>query len=256
MNTSNISTLKGSVNVTVHKNYLKNDNSTYAKVQRNTAGMHNVIAVIRNKSQLFDEASLVASSMLFKDAILELLKQGISINLFEIGTLYPSVQGNIENPNPDTTEIPELTLGFSPSQEALEAVGKAEVAMTQLEESLPVINIIEDLSTHKTDCSITPGMPLRIKGRRLKIAGDSDSVGLFFAPNDENGDFNKTEADWIKIDESSFFKNTSSFLELILSNSLISGKNYTLIIKTAAGRGSVINKTIRTFVYDKPITIT
>lgn len=98
-------------------------------------------------------------------------------------------------------------------------------------------------------------MPLRIKGRRLKIAGESDSVGLFFAPNDENGDFNKTEADWIKIDESSFFKNTSSFLELILSNSLVSGKNYTLIIKTAAGRGSVINKTIRTFVYDKPITI-
>ena len=49
MNTSNISNLKGSVNVTVHKNYLKHDNtSSYAKVQRTTAGMNNVIAKVLN----------------------------------------------------------------------------------------------------------------------------------------------------------------------------------------------------------------
>ena len=70
MNTSKISNLKGSVNVTVHKNYLKHDNtSSYAKVQRTTAGMNNVIAKVLNKTKLFDEASLVASAMLFKNAI-------------------------------------------------------------------------------------------------------------------------------------------------------------------------------------------
>ena len=104
MNTSNISNLKGSVNVTVHKNYLKQDStSSYAKVQRTTAGMNNVIAKVLNKTKLFDEASLVASAMLFKNAILELLEQGISINLLELGTLYPSAQGNIDNLNPDST---------------------------------------------------------------------------------------------------------------------------------------------------------
>ena len=46
MNTNNIELMKGSVNVTIHKNYLKDDDSTYAKVKRTTAGMNNVIATI------------------------------------------------------------------------------------------------------------------------------------------------------------------------------------------------------------------
>ena len=83
MNTNSITTLGGSVNVTIHKNYLKEDDSTYARVQRTTAGMNNVIATILTHTKVFDEASLVATVMLFKTAILELLSQGISINLFE-----------------------------------------------------------------------------------------------------------------------------------------------------------------------------
>ena len=93
MNTNLITPVNGSVNVTIHKNYLKEDNSSYAKVQRTTAGMHNVIAAILDKTKVFDKASLVAAEMLFKEAILELLSRGISVNLFELGTLYPSAQG-------------------------------------------------------------------------------------------------------------------------------------------------------------------
>lgn len=37
MNTNKIETMGGAVNVTVHKNVLKNDGSTYAKVKRATA---------------------------------------------------------------------------------------------------------------------------------------------------------------------------------------------------------------------------
>ena len=43
MNTSKILPLGGTVNVTIHKNYLTQDDSSYAKVQRTTAGMNNVI---------------------------------------------------------------------------------------------------------------------------------------------------------------------------------------------------------------------
>ena len=256
MNTSNISNLKGSVNVTVHKNHLKQDAySSYAKVQRTTAGMNNVIAKVLSKTKLFDEASLVASSMLFKEAILELLEQGISINILELGTLYPSAQGNIDNLNPNISDIPDLTLGFSPSQEALNAISKAEIGMTQVEESLPVILSIEDLSTHKTDYTVTLNMPIRIRGRRLKIAGDEEKVGLFFAPHNEEGFYDKSESNWIKISSENFFKNTASYLEVILKENLISGKTYSLIIKTSSGRGSTVNKSVRTLVYDIPITV-
>ena len=134
-------------------------------------------------------------------------------------------------------------------------MSKAEIVSAQKEESLPVISSIEDLSTHKTDFTVTVNMPIRIKGRRVKIAGDSDRAGLFFAKNDENGFYDKDESTWIRVKDENFFRNTSGFLEVILKEDLIPGENYTLIIKTAAGRGSSVNKTIRTLVFDKVIKV-
>ena len=159
MNTNTIEKVGGSVNVTIHKNYFKQDDTNHARVQRTTAGMDNVIALVCDKSTLFDKASLVAAQMLFKEAVLELLQQGRAVNLFELGTLYPCAQGSINSANPSPTEIPPLTLGFTPAQVSLEAVSKANVSMSQVAQTHPVINLIEDLSTHRFDNSLTPAKP-------------------------------------------------------------------------------------------------
>ncbi len=255
MNTNEIELLKGSVNVTIHKNHLKDDDSTYAKVKRNTAGMNNVIATILKNSTLLDKATLVAAQMLFKEAILELLQQGIAVSVFELGTLYPCAQGNIENSNPSVLDVPTLSLGFTPSITALEAVKKTDISMAQMEDTQPVINQIEDLSTHKTDFTITKGKPVRITGRRLKIAGEDDKAGLFFAPQQADGSIKKDESDWVKVDEKKFFKNTSSYLELILPDTFESSSKYKIVVRTASGRGNRINKSIRSLVFDKTVTV-
>lgn len=255
MNTNSIETIGGSVNVTIHKNYFKKDDTNHARVQRTTAGMNNVIALITQKSSLFDKASLVAAQMLFKEAILDLLQQGIAVNLFELGTLYPCAQGSIQSNNPSTTEIPPLSLGFTPAQVSLEAVAKANVSMSQVAQTNPVINLIEDLSTHKSDNSLTLAKPVRITGRRLKIAGDTSETGLYFAPKNDQGLIDETEADWIRIEDDAFFKNTNTFLEFILPQTLSADTSYSLVIKTASGRGKAVNKTIRKLVHDKAITI-
>ena len=127
--------------------------------------------------------------------------------------------------------------------------------MAQLEDTSPVINQIEDLSTHKRDCSLTNGMPVRITGRRLKIAGEDEKTGLFFAPQKEDGTIDKEEADWIRVDESKFFKNTSTYLELILPSNLESGARYTLVLRTASGRGNRINKTLRALIFEKTLVV-
>ncbi len=255
MNTNSIQTLGGTVNVTIHKNYLKEDDSTYAKVQRTTAGMNNVIATILTHTKVFDEASLVASVMLFKDAMRELLSQGVAINLFELGTIYPCAQGNIPSSNPNISDLPNLTLKFTPSNEALKAVGKADISMAKIEETVPQISRIEDLSTHSSDCTISAGKPVRIKGRRLRIAGDENNVGLYFAQQTDSGKINENEAEWIKIDTSSFFKNTHTYLELILPDNLESGKSYFIVIRTSSGHGKTINKSIKELIYDVPVKV-
>lgn len=255
MDTNSIQTLGGKVNVTIHKNYmLKDKDLNYAKVQRTTAGMNNVIAEILKKTKVYDAATLTAVSMLFKETVLELLSQGIAVNLLEIVTAYPNALGSISSTNPDLSDIPGLTLGFKPSQDSLDAIRKANVSMAKQEDTSPAVTEIEDLFTHKKDGSITKGKPVRITGRRLKIAGEPDKTGLFLAPLGTDGKIDETESDWIRIADESFFRNTSVYLELTLPENLESGKSYNFVIKTASGRGKTVNKTIRKLVYKNTLT--
>ena len=210
MDTTKIETLGGSVNVTVHKNYLRNDDTSYARVQRTTASMSHVIATALKDSSYFREEDLVAAQMLFKRTVLSLLEQGTAVNLLELGVLYPTARGSIRSENPSVTDIPTLALGFIPAAEALAAVQKADIATAQVAECTPVINLVEDLSTHKSDCTLTANMPARIAGRRLRIAGAQEETGLFFAPQQANGTIDEDGVDWIRIADSRFFKNTAS----------------------------------------------
>lgn len=255
MDTNAIKTLGGSVNVVIHKNYLKSDDSTFAKVQRNTADVGNLIATVLSNSNLFDESTLVAVSMLFKKATLGLLAQGKAVNLFEIGTVYPNALGGINSANPNVMDIPSLSLGFTASRDALKAVATADVSMVQLEQSLPGISLVEDLFSHETGGTLTAGKPARIKGCRLKIAGDSDKTGLFFAPLNAQGKYDESGTDWVRIEDSSFFKNTVSFLEFTVPDGMKFGE-YMLVIRTsAAKKGSIVNKSVRTFVYECVIKV-
>lgn len=255
MDTNNIKPVNGTVSVTVFKNYLKDDDSSYARVKRTTAGMNHVVGTILKTSTLMDKATLVAAQMLFKEAILDLLKQGTAVNIFDLGTLYPSAQGNIESLNPSVEDIPSLSLSFTPSAEALEAVKGTDVSVAILAETAPVITEIEDLYEHKTDCSVTSGRAVRITGRRLKIAGDSSKAGLFFAAQDASGEISSDESTWLKVEDALFFKNTSTYLEFTLPETLEKGSKYSLIIRTCSGRGSKVNKTVRELVYEKTLTV-
>ena len=76
MNTNLIEPLNGSVNVTIHKNYLKEDNSSYAKVQRTTAGMHNVIAAILAKTKVIALGRIVEGKHLLRDRRIDTFKIG------------------------------------------------------------------------------------------------------------------------------------------------------------------------------------
>ena len=113
------------------------------------------------------------------------------------------------------------------------AISGTDISMAQLEETNPVITDTEDLLTHRTDYSVTKGMPLRITGRRLKIAGDGEKIGLFLAPQQEDGSISKEESDWIHVESQKFFENTVSYLEFILPDALKSSTKYTLVLRTA-----------------------
>lgn len=247
-----IQELSSAVNVTVHKNYLKDGNSSYAKVRRRTAGINNVIAKILKMPGALDKATLFHSAILFKDGILEVLKSGYAVDLFELGTLYLNTVGDISSENPTTADIPTVSLSFTPSQEALLQMADVNVDAAVKEDCEPTISTIEDRFTFKTDGSATLGNPVRITGKRLRIAGEDDT-GIFLAKLDENGAHSSDMQTWLKV--SKIGTNEPATLEFYLPSEAESGSEYALIIRTASGAGKRVNKTVRETLWNGKVKV-
>lgn len=252
---TNLIELNKAVNVTVHRNYLKSDKSSYARVKRKKVGINSVIAEILKHNNVLDKATLIHSAILFKDGILNVLKSGHAVDLFELGTLYLTANGNINSANPNISDIPQISLGFTPSLEACRSVKDVQIDCTIKEDNLTSITMIEDRYSFKTDDTITAGKSVSIYGKKLRISGEESEVGVFFAPQQTDGNIDITGSDWIHVKESQLGTNMPSCLNFFLPQELIAGNKYTLIIKTASSGGKRVNKNIRKMVYDNVITI-
>lgn len=240
------------VNVTLHKNYLKDDDSSFAKVKRNTASAENLIAVIKEMSaSKIDEGYLMYCAGLFKKAILEKLRQGEAVNVFDLGTFFLTACGNIKGSVPSASDVPELSVGFTPSELVKAAVKDISVNLAVMEETSPVINTVTDYATGQETHSLTLGSAVSIKGDRLKIAGEPETTGFYFAPEAENGSFDMENAVRVPL----LVKNYPTELSFMLPADLQAGKSYYLVIKTASGKGTRVNKTIRTGVSSFTVTV-
>ena len=253
-NLTNFEVLNAPVNVTVHKNHLKDDNSSYVRVDRRKADINNLIAEALKLSHLGDKVMLVAAYMLFKDAILSLLKRGIAVNLFDLGTLYLNAQGSIDSADPTASDMPSFSLGFTPSNEALSAVATTEIAKTNKEDTSPVISKIENLKTHKTDYQLSLMRTALISGFRLMIALDDEKSGIFFAPSTTDGLYERDEESWIKLEKDDYIKNTARYIEFNLPDALKAG-TYILILRTSMGNNTKQTKSLKELIFDKVITV-
>lgn len=251
----NFTELSSSVNVTVHKNHLDTKNITsYAKVCRKTADVENVIAKIAKKNGSLDEATLMHSAILFKNGIIEQLKAGYAVNLFNLGVLYLRVSGSIEGDNPSAAEIPSVSAAFCASDEFLSEIGTVQVGEAIKEKSESVISGFEERFGYLTDGTCYKGKLVRLTGQRLKVAGeDEDKTGIFFAGQDENGSHSADESTWLKV--TNIGTNTPSVLEFYPPEGVSEGKSYSLILRTASGNGSRVNKTVREAVWNGSVSV-
>ena len=89
---------------------------------------------------------------------------------------------------------------------------------------------------------------------RLKVAGNNDETGVFLASCDENGKYSENISEWIQIKNDELIDNTASVL---LFNVPVEAKSgtYRLIVRTAYGSGTRINKTVRAGIHSETITV-
>lgn len=248
------SKLTDTVNVTMHTVTVSDKSVSFAKVKRSTAFMGNVVSKILEHNKVLDRETLLYSAGLFRNAILELLKSGKAVDLLEMGILYLKPNGSIDSETPGIEDVPEMTLSFTPSELALEAVKEVTAGADVSATTEPLLSSLYNIHTKKSGTELSIGYSVRIMGKRLKIAGDEDKTGLYLASCTEDGTYDTDSSTWTSIGMENIVDNTNTKILFNIPSEVTAGK-YRLIIKTAYGSSTRVNKTVRTGVYGETVSI-
>lgn len=233
----NISTLENSnatLSVTLYQNHLKKDGSYFARVSRNTATFNNVISEIAEENKGLDPHLLQYSAILIQKKILKMLEQGKAVNILDLGTMYIAMKCSAKGKN-DVSNNGKFCIKFSPTQIAQDTVNSLNVDKVVYVDNNPEITTITDLSTGKTDQTISKGKPVAIFGSKLKLG--SSGSGIYFAPTteptaDSELSFDLDESTWISVSKETIFRNKPAELNFFVPETLESEKSYCIIIKT------------------------
>ena len=112
--------------------------------------------------------------------------------------------------------------------------------------TMSLINTITDVKSGSVNDMLTPGMNVRIIGRRLKIAGADPSCGIYFVPE------NRSEQP-VKIEFSDIVVNKPS--EIIAVIPILDKGTWNIRLVTQFRKGKGFLKTLNNITFDKPLNV-
>ena len=119
------STFKKSDNllsVTLYDSAFLKEGEYVGKVTRNTVSLENLIADILEEHSGLDPFVIQHSAILLQQQMLKMLQQGKGVNVLDLGIMYIGINGIVKSSTPDSADIPELVVRFTPSTMANEAL--------------------------------------------------------------------------------------------------------------------------------------
>ncbi|MCH5289792.1 MAG: DUF4469 domain-containing protein [Treponema sp.] len=218
--------VNGRVAVRLQKNQFARDGqeSFYGKVERHTYTAQNIIDLMMQKLPLMDAGTVASVLNAYTSTVVDALAAGNAAKFGELGTFYIAGKGVVDS----ESGKPTLTVKFTPSQKLKDAVQNVEVASSGYVEPCGAISGITDVTTGKTDGSLTMGGSVLANGTNLKVGG-ADS-GIWLAPVGENGRLSDDEGDWVKV-ETALVYNLPSKLLFALPASAAAGR-YRIVVRT------------------------
>jgi len=173
------------------------------------------------------------------------LSDGYSINTgyFTATALIRGVfNSSKETFNPDKHAI---LYQFNQGELLRKELSNIAVEISGIGDSSISISEVVDVKSGTVNDLLTPGRNLRIKGYKLKLAGNNPDVGVYFV--------NQTTSERIKVEASEIVTNNPS--ELIIVIPELAGGTYSLeVLSQYAGTNNFL-KEPRTSVLDKTLTV-
>ncbi len=224
---------ESSVSVTLSKNSFDKD-SYIVRVPRKTLDLANIVSDIRAGYPSLDPYVINHAAELIKEQILKYLKAGKAVNILELGTMYLAPKGTVPRSNPQVSDLPELTLKFTPSKAALESLASLNADSFMVNDPAPQISRITSLKDGNTDGILYQGYPVRLSGDRLP---DSD------------------EGNWIAADLSYLPRNVSKTLEFHIPAQVQTGTEYFIAVRTSFVSSGVMRKEAIVGYSVNPVTV-
>ena len=226
-------------NVAVRLSNNSFDESTYfVRVPRDKVDIDNIVSEIAAGYPSLDPYVIIHSIELVKEQILKFLQQGKAVDVFDLGTMYLAPSGTVTKDNPQVSDLPSISLKFTPSSSAKEAISGITANSFMISDPSPQVSTVYDLYRMAEDWTVSAGQPARLTGGNLKL-GDTADDNVFFVPQTSSGEPDPDTINWIEVSASSIWTNTPARLEFWVPATLSSSTKYYIYIHStylAGGR--------------------
>ena len=237
----------GKGTLTMYKNPFENGRKYYARFDRDTITMNQIIARIQKKN-LGTNALMVKHIIgLIKAEILEALSKGESINIFDLGVLFITADAAAENDDASDLVVTSLSAGFTPSPLTNDALKDISVKKITVADNSPVIQHLVDTYAEAESTEFLVGTQVRVTGTHLKLGGET--YGVFLCPVDGEGTVADDEGAWTKITDNLLKINVSNRIEFIVPREQAAG-DYKILLRTSYAGGTKSLKTVRDVLSD------
>ena len=227
-------TTESQVNVNLSASNLDAD-SYIARVPRNPLDIDNIVSDITAGNPSLDPYVIMHAAELIKKQILSYIKEGKSVNILNIATVYAAPKTVVPRVNPQVDDLPALALKFAPSKEAIAALAAVKPASFMIKTNEPAIKRVVSLKDGDEGGTLHKKYLARVEGENLKLVGDDAAV--FFVPADGEGAPSGDEGAWIKAADTSYLPlNFPKTLEFYIPDAAEEGVSYFVAVRTRYNR--------------------
>jgi hypothetical protein len=180
----------------------------------------------------------------YNNKCIDLVLQGHNVNTGLV-YLHISPKGVVYNKKWDP-ERNSIHVTVSPSKELRETVAEVEIEIMGEHPDPMAIYSVTDLSTGKTDGTVTCKFNAEIKGSHIKIAGDNPDNGIYFRNEERQIDY--------KLQDVNIVVNDPSKVLILIPEDLEPGTYEMRIVTQFTGNKKTL-KNARSITYFLPITV-
>lgn len=218
-----------------------NDENYVVRVPFTTVSTNGIITEIANDYPSIDPYVIQHSLELVKAKILQLLKQGRSVDVLELGTLYLKPDSTVQKIDPTVSEMPSLTVKFRVNSATRSALADVTISSFMISDPSPVLGEVTNLKDGYTDGRLYKDYLVQVKGQNLKLPDDavtetahgvSETVGgIYFVPIEDDGTPSQNWNEWIEV-TGYLAKNTPSYLQFYPPAGISIGTEYFICVRT------------------------